>query len=263
MLQQHTESNGHATADHPRPKLKYPASQTTLTLGEESLTPSTLWSFAKCATDPNRPFSIQYAPAAVDRIRAAAELLEKLVAAEEPVYGVNTGFGHFANVAIPPEKVIELQKNIVRSHCTGVGELLSRDLVMAMWLIGLNTICRGHSGVRLSTLNAATAMVEAGILGCVPSQGSVGASGDLAPGAHAVLPMLGEGFCTMPEGGKIVKLPAAAGAAPHRRRAGRAGSQGRLGPDQRHAPDHGPGRQGLARRELPDARGQHGRRHDA
>ena len=214
LLQQHIksngEANGHSAASHPRPHISGNGSQPTILLGAKPLTPDTLWQFAELALDPTRRVNIGYAPPAMERITAAADLLHKLVEAEEPVYGVNTGFGHFANVAIPPEKVIELQRNIVRSHCTGVGELLSRDIVMAMWLIGLNTICRGYSGVRPSTLHAVTRIVESGILGCVPSQGSVGASGDLAPGAHAVLPVMGEGMCTMPEGGTIVKVPAAA-----------------------------------------------------
>ena len=214
MLQQHIksngETNGHSVANRARPHIHVNGSQPTITLGEKHLNPEVLWQFAELALDPSKRVKIEYAPAAMTRIAAAADLLHKLVAAEEPVYGVNTGFGHFANVAIPPEKVIELQRNIVRSHCTGVGELLSRDLVFAMWLIGLNTICRGHSGVRPSTLQAVTKIVEAGILGCVPSQGSVGASGDLALGAHAALTIMGEGQCTMPEGGTFVKIPAAA-----------------------------------------------------
>ena len=142
---------------------------------------------------PGQRVKIEYSRGAVERIRRAAELLDKLVAAEEPVYGINTGFGFFANVVIPRDKLAALQKNIVRSHCSGVGELLPRDIVMAMWLIGLNTICRGHSGVQLQTLDKITRILEAGVLAQVPSQGSVGASGDLAPGAHAAPDAVGRG----------------------------------------------------------------------
>ncbi len=161
------------------------------------------------ALDPAKRFRIDYTAATVGRVCAASDLLDKIVASEEPVYGVNTGFGHFANVAIEPEKVAALQKNIVRSHCTCVGDPLPRDLVMALCLISLNTLCQGYSGVRFSTIRSVTRMLEAGILGCVPSQGSVGASGDLGPGAHAMLPLLGEGYCTMPVGGRIERVPAA------------------------------------------------------
>ncbi len=209
MLQQTSKSNGQSKAIKSRPHLDFAPSADTITLGESSLTPTSLWKFARYALEPHKHFHIEYSPDAMSRVSAACQLLEKMVAAEEPVYGVNTGFGHFANVAIKPEKVVELQKNIVRSHCAGVGELLPRDMVMAMWLIGLNTICRGYSGLRPSTLKAVTKMVEAGVLGCVPSQGSVGASGDLAPGAHAALTVIGEGWCTAPDGDGFSRMQAA------------------------------------------------------
>ncbi len=179
-----------------------------LLLGQGALGPKTMWEAARHALDPNQHLRIELASEAKKRIRDATLLLDRLVASEEPVYGINTGFGYFANVVIPPEKIIELQKNIVRSHCCGVGELLSRDIVMAMWLIGLNTICRGHSGVRLETVEAIGRMLGAGILGNVPSQGSVGASGDLAPGAHAVLAVIGEGNCSAPVEDRFVQMPA-------------------------------------------------------
>ncbi|MBN1587935.1 MAG: histidine ammonia-lyase [Pirellulales bacterium] len=186
-----------------------PASEFKISLGRATLSPLMLWESARRALTPNNRFIIEYSGEGLRRIRAAADFLAKLVDAEEPVYGVNTGFGHFANTVIPPEKIVELQYNLVRSHCCGVGEPLPRDLVMAMWLINLNTICQGHSGVRVETMEAVARILEAGILGCVPSQGSVGASGDLAPSAHATLAALGEGQCTMPRGDEFVELPAA------------------------------------------------------
>jgi histidine ammonia-lyase len=180
----------------------------TIKLDGRTVTPAVMWEAACTALDPAKCLRVEYPPEAVASIKAASDLLDKLVAAAEPVYGINTGFGHFADVVIPPEKLIELQYNIVRSHCSGVGELLSRDLVLAMWLIKLNTICRGNSGVRLSTMRSIARVLETGILGCVPSQGSVGASGDLAPASHAVQTVIGEGRCTMPHEGKFVELPA-------------------------------------------------------
>ncbi len=209
-----TASNGNATngdvsTAHPRGKSGVASRLGRLVLGDDPLSPSTLWRTAQLALDPAKRVSVDYSAATVGRIHDASNLLDKIVASEEPVYGVNTGFGHFANVAIEPEKVAALQKNIVRSHCTCVGEPLSRDLVMALCLISLNTLCQGHSGVRYSTIRSVSRMLEAGILGWVPSQGSVGASGDLGPGAHAMLPLLGEGYCTMPIGARIERVPAA------------------------------------------------------
>ena len=125
-------------------------------------------------TRPESTVESRLCASSIERIEAATQLLDKLIDDGDPVYGINTGFGQFADVVISPEKLLELQYNIVRSHCCGVGDLLPRDLVMAMWLIDLNKICRGHSGVRLTTLDAIRGMLEIGILGCVPGQGSVG-----------------------------------------------------------------------------------------
>jgi histidine ammonia-lyase len=208
MLQPTSTSNGHLLSRPRAAILESKSDGATVSLGRGPLGPEALWQASRRALDPGRTLKIEYSRGAIERVRRASKLLDKLVAAEEPVYGINTGFGFFANVVIPPEKLAELQKNIVRSHCSGVGELLPRDIVMSMWLIGLNTISRGHSGVRLETLEKITRIVEAGILGQVPSQGSVGASGDLAPGAHAVLTLMGEGSCTAPVEGAFVQMPA-------------------------------------------------------
>jgi histidine ammonia-lyase len=124
--------------------------------------------------------------------------VDKLSAGESPVYGINTGFGKFAERKIPAQHVGLLQRNLIRSHACGVGEETTRDVVLAMWLLRLKMLAKGHSGVRESTLKEIIRVLEAGVLGCVPSRGSVGASGDLAPSAHAVLSLLGEGDCTRP-----------------------------------------------------------------
>jgi len=202
-------SNGPAESFPERIDLDSASREVTTVLGEAPATALMIWESARIALDPAKQLSIEFAPRALRRIGRAADLLARLVAAEEPVYGVNTGFGHFADVVIPTEKLVELQYNIIRSHCCGVGEPLPRDLVAAMWLISLSTICRGNSGVSVATVKNIADMIGAGILARVPSRGSVGASGDLAPSAHAVQATIGEGMCTMPWAGGFVELPAA------------------------------------------------------
>ncbi len=108
-------------------------------------------------------------------------------------YGITTGFGHFATVSIPREQVEQLQRNLVRSHAVGVGEPLDEHTVRALIALRINCLLKGRSGVRVSTLRALAAMLNAGVLPKVPSQGSVGASGDLPPLAHVALGLMGEG----------------------------------------------------------------------
>lgn len=177
-------------------------------IGRDILEPGEVREGALAALDPNVSMKIEIASTAAQRIADAAEMVEAIVSKSTPTYGVNTGFGHFANVMIPRAKVVDLQYNIVRSHCCGVGRSLSRDLVLSMWLIGLHTICLGRSGVRRSTLDAIIQILERGVLALVPSRGSVGASGDLAPLAHAVRALLGEGRCTISDGSGFIELPA-------------------------------------------------------
>jgi histidine ammonia-lyase len=163
-----------------------------------SLDPITLWRAAKEATVPSSRLEIDVTNESRLRVTRAAYYVGKAIQAGQIVYGINTGFGHFAERLIPACLLAELQDNLIRSHSAGVGEEAPRDVVMAMWLLRLNTMCRGHSGNRLELMEQAMQLLAHGVLGCVPSRGSVGASGDLAPAAHAVLPLLGEGWCTRP-----------------------------------------------------------------
>lgn len=173
------------------------------------LTIETLWHFAQKALNPRARMRIRIDPAAETRISAAEEFVHELASSGDTVYGMNTGFGYFAKTRIEPDQIEALQHNIIRSHACGVGEELPRDLVMMLWLILLNSVCRGHRGLGLAKLKTIALMLEAGILGCVPARGSVGASGDLAPTAHAVLAALGEGECTVPQGDTFVRIKAA------------------------------------------------------
>ena len=178
-------------------------------LGDGNLKPDRLWEVAALANAASRRISIDIAPEAEQSILKSRQFLEKLIEDGEPVYGINTGFGYFADRRIDQEQLVELQVNIVRSHCCNVGTPLSRDIVMGMVLVTLNKLCQGHSGIRLSTIQHLIKTLEAGILAVVPSRGSVGASGDLSPSAHAARLLLGEGRCTVPHGNGFVEKTAA------------------------------------------------------
>jgi histidine ammonia-lyase len=127
------------------------------------------------------------------RIRKSREVLENLIKKGQVIYGVNTGFGALSNVTIPSQFLKQLQVNLIRSHSAGVGESLSTDVVRALMLLRANTLAKGYSGVRLETLEAIVEMLNKGVHPMIPSKGSVGASGDLAPLSHMVLVLIGEG----------------------------------------------------------------------
>ena len=132
----------------------------------------------------------EHARAAVEAGQAA---VRRVLDAGDAMYGVNTGFGDLASVRIAPDRIVELQRRMVLSHASGLGEPLDDDAVRGMLLLRANTLARGHSGVRPQIIEALLALLEADVLPVVPSRGSVGASGDLAPLAHLVLPLLGRG----------------------------------------------------------------------
>lgn len=126
----------------------------------------------------------------MERSRA---MVEDLIQKKEPVYGITTGFGRFSQVFIDEEKVEELQKNLIHSHCIGVGEPFAEDVVRAMMLLRANALSLGHSGIRPEVVDLLLNMLNCSIHPCVPSKGSVGASGDLVPLSYMALSMMGEG----------------------------------------------------------------------
>src|SRR5215218_6034448 len=130
------------------------------------------------------------------RMRAARELVEKAAsgAAGEHTYGINTGFGRFVEKTIPPELSEELQLRLLRSHACGVGDAYPDEVVRAAMLLRANTLAKGYSGARIETVELLLECLNRGVLPFVPSRGSVGASGDLAPLAHLALPLVGEGW---------------------------------------------------------------------
>jgi histidine ammonia-lyase len=127
------------------------------------------------------------------RVAGARAVIEGLVSRGEVVYGVTTGFGALATTFVPPERARELQERLLLSHAAGVGEPLPTRVVRAMLLLRANTLALGHSGCRPELIERLCTMLELGIHPVVPSQGSVGASGDLAPLAHLALPLIGHG----------------------------------------------------------------------
>ena len=128
-----------------------------------------------------------------ERMRESAAVVHDIVARNEVVYGVTTGFGKLSDIAIPPERLAELQVNLVRSHAVGVGPRMSEAEVRAMMLLRANVLARGYSGARPAIVDLLAGMLDAGLYPPVPEQGSVGASGDLAPLAHLALALIGEG----------------------------------------------------------------------
>src|SRR5688572_9157668 len=134
---------------------------------------------------------------AADRMRVSRAVIERLVADGATVYGVTTGFGDLADTRIEPGQTADLQRNLVRSHAAGVGEPLPDEVVRAMLLLRANALAVGLSGVRVEIVQLLLGMLNAAIHPVVPSRGSLGASGDLAPLAHVALVVIGEGEATV------------------------------------------------------------------
>ena len=137
--------------------------------------------------------AVELAPVAVERMKASRAVVDRLVASGATAYGINTGFGKLASVRISTEQVKQLQLNLVRSHACGVGAALSEAESRAMMLLRANALAKGLSGVRPVVVETLCAMLNAGVHPLIPSQGSVGASGDLAPLAHLAQVAIGEG----------------------------------------------------------------------
>jgi histidine ammonia-lyase len=154
----------------------------------EKLTVDDVWAVA------TEGASVTLQDSARARMRAAREVVEHAAhGSEEHTYGVNTGFGRFVSKAIPEELTEELQLRLLRSHACGVGEPYPAEIVRAAMLLRANTLAKGSSGARVETVELLVECLNRGVVPRVPSRGSVGASGDLAPLAHLALPLVGEG----------------------------------------------------------------------
>jgi histidine ammonia-lyase len=145
--------------------------------------------------------------ASLQRIASAAASVDRIVASGETVYGVNTGFGLLANTRIPDDRLAELQTNLILSHSAGLGDPLPRHVTRLMIALKLLGLGRGHSGVRLLVVDALQTLLDRDAMPVIPSQGSVGASGDLAPLAHLIAALMGYGRIDL--AGEIIPAPAA------------------------------------------------------
>jgi histidine ammonia-lyase len=148
------------------------------------------------------------APDAREAVNRARAVVDTLVANNQVSYAITTGVGKLSDVRIAGEQIRELQVNLIRSHAVGVGEPLAIPEIRAMMLLRANSLAKGNSGVRASTIDTLCEMLNRGVTPVVPSQGSVGASGDLAPLAHLALAAIGEGECFDEKGGRITSAEA-------------------------------------------------------
>eukprot|EP01097_Dermamoeba_algensis_P010307 TRINITY_DN7553_c0_g1_i1.p1 TRINITY_DN7553_c0_g1~~TRINITY_DN7553_c0_g1_i1.p1 ORF type:complete len:535 (+),score=107.87 TRINITY_DN7553_c0_g1_i1:24-1628(+) len=171
----------------------------TLHLDGESLTLEEVYLWGRSG-------QIDLAEDAWKRIDVAREMVDEIVRSDKVVYGVNTGFGNFANVVIDNEKLAELQKNLILSHATGVGNPLRIDQARRLLLLRINVLAKGRSGIRRETVQTLIEAFNKSCVSLIPEKGTVGASGDLAPLAHLALGLLGEGELWDPKEEKF--LPA-------------------------------------------------------
>lgn len=167
----------------------------------------TLAQIAAVAYSAPGEINVRLAKRAEGRVATARRFILQKVRSKEVIYGVNTGFGMLSNVRIGADKLDELQVNLIRSHCVGVGAPLSIAETRAAMLLRANTLAGGHSGVSIEVIKALLAMLNAGIHPVIPEQGSVGACGDLAPLAHMALALIGEGHVSYK--GAVIEAAAA------------------------------------------------------
>jgi histidine ammonia-lyase len=145
----------------------------------------------RVARDPRVRVTVDLA--ARERLHASRRAVEAAIASGQTIYGINTGFGKLANVRVRADQLDQLQANLIRSHAAGVGDPLPSDVVRGLMLLRANVLLRPTSGVRPGLVDALVALLNAGLVPRVPEQGSVGASGDLAPLSHVALVLMGEG----------------------------------------------------------------------
>lgn len=153
----------------------------------ENVTLKEVWSVAHLDA------KVELSAVAREKMNQSRSYIEGRLETGEAIYGVNTGFGHFSNVKISQPQIIELQKNLIRSHCMGIGEPFSKEETRAIMFLRANALARGHSGIRPLVVDTILNYLNNDIIPVIPQKGSVGASGDLAPLSHLALSIIGEG----------------------------------------------------------------------
>lgn len=136
---------------------------------------------------------IALSAACLQKVQSCRAFVDAVIARGDVVYGLTTGFGKFSTITIPQENIAELQLNLIRSHACSVGPAYTVEQTRAMMLLRINVLAKGHSGIRLQTLQTLVEMLNKGVHPVIPMRGSVGASGDLSPLSHLALPLIGEG----------------------------------------------------------------------
>ena len=162
----------------------------------DSLSIADLFAVAASWHEPAR-VTVSLTSDARERVRRSRRVVEELLESGTVVYGVTTGFGNFRDRLIPPSQVAQLQRNLIVSHSVGVGAPLDSATVRALMLVRINSLVKGYSGIRLEVVERLVEMINRGVYPVIPCKGSVGASGDLAPLAHMVLVLIGEGEATV------------------------------------------------------------------
>ncbi|MGZ3723942.1 MAG: HAL/PAL/TAL family ammonia-lyase, partial [Bdellovibrionales bacterium] len=158
-----------------------------LKLNGDGLNSDNVWQVA------HKKIAVELGSEARKRIQESRGYIEGRIKDREVIYGVNTGFGAFSNVQISPADIVQLQKNLIRSHSSGIGDPFSKEQTRAIMVLRANALARGHSGVREVVIEKILEFLKHDILPVIPQQGSVGASGDLAPLSHLALALIGEG----------------------------------------------------------------------
>ncbi len=147
---------------------------------------------------------VELSQEAIVAMQKSRNLVEEWLEHKEVVYGITTGFGEFANVSIPHDQIEALQENLILSHSAGIGPYIPDHIVKGMMILRVNALAKGLSGIRVATVQSLLDMINCGIIPAVPSQGSVGSSGDLAPLSHIALALIGKGKCILSDGSTIL-----------------------------------------------------------
>ncbi|KAJ6240320.1 histidine ammonia-lyase [Anaeramoeba flamelloides] len=161
--------------------------QPSMCLDGNSLSPQNLFDIGY------KNFKLDLSESASEKVKKSRECINQMLNTGEVVYGLNTGFGVFSSIVLPPDELELLQYNLIRSHSVGVGEPLTVEQTRMLFALRINVLAKGHSGISFENLKHIIKAFNLGVLPKIPSQGSVGASGDLAPLAHLALSLLGEG----------------------------------------------------------------------